>query len=291
MTKIVGTSLDKQSEITALAAMDERERQEIVDRAVAGEQVSAAKAQNAGGPSIPSTGSPSPADPAPSNSAEPPAARRTDGDGNYEVFKSRWVRYCEADFAALPAAMHTRFVTEVLGMSVPSGDTSRPVSPPSPPLSVQPAACVAAVPPPAIGPEQINARMAVLPRQENEVIARHAAGFVQPAEMPIDQPNATAHPHAAQEMPAQLQAPSQEQLAKPSQFVTLHNTGEQTHFIIDRYNRGHEFLGGQKKRIEMTTDGIDTLRHLARTDRGIYPSGQKKGQQFPPHPVRIIDVG
>jgi hypothetical protein len=81
------------------------------------------------------------------------------------------------------------------------------------------------------------------------------------------------------------------QFAKPSQFVTLHNTGEQTHFIIDRYNQGHEFLGGQKKQIEMTTDGIDTLRHLARTDRGIYRSGQKKGQPFPPHPVRIIDVG
>jgi hypothetical protein len=43
MKKIVGTSLDKQSEITALAAMDEHERQEIVDRAVAGEKVSAAK--------------------------------------------------------------------------------------------------------------------------------------------------------------------------------------------------------------------------------------------------------
>jgi hypothetical protein len=45
MKKIVGTSLDKPSEITALAAMDEQERQEIVDRAVAGEKVSAAKTQ------------------------------------------------------------------------------------------------------------------------------------------------------------------------------------------------------------------------------------------------------
>jgi hypothetical protein len=155
--------------------MDEHERQEIVGRAVAGEKVSAAKAQNAVGPSIPSTGNPSPADPPPSNSAEPPAVRRTDGDGNYEVLKSRWVENCEADFAALPAATQTRFVTEVLGMSVPSGDTSRPVSPPSPPLSVQLAAMVAAIPPPAIGPEEINARNAALLRQENEVIARYAA--------------------------------------------------------------------------------------------------------------------
>jgi hypothetical protein len=175
MTKIVGTSLDKQSEITALAAMDEHERQEVVARAVAGEQVSAAKVQNAGGPSIPSTGSPSPADPAPSNSAEPPAARRTDGDGNYEVFKSRWVQYCEADFAALPAAMHTRFVTEVLGMSVPAGDTSRPASPPPLPLSVQLAASVAAIPMPAISPAEINALNAARRREENEGIARYAA--------------------------------------------------------------------------------------------------------------------
>jgi hypothetical protein len=45
MKKIVGTSLDKQSEITALAAMDEQQRQKIVDRAAAGEEVSAAKTQ------------------------------------------------------------------------------------------------------------------------------------------------------------------------------------------------------------------------------------------------------
>jgi len=97
-------------------------------------------ALNADDPSIPSGGSPSPAEPAPSNSAEPPALRGTDGDGNYEGFKLRWVQYCEADFVALPAAMQTRFVTEVLGMSVLSGGTSRPISPPSPPFSVQVAA-------------------------------------------------------------------------------------------------------------------------------------------------------
>jgi hypothetical protein len=130
---------------------------------------------NADGPSIASAGSLRPADPAPSNSAEPPALRRTDGDVNYEVFKSRWVQYCEADFAALPAAMQTRFVTEVLGMSVPSGDTSRPVSPPSTPFSVELAALMAAIPARAIGPEQINARNAALLSQENEVIARHVA--------------------------------------------------------------------------------------------------------------------
>src|SRR5271154_5199323 len=40
MKRIVGTSLDKRSEITALAAMNGYERQKIVDRAVAGEKVS-----------------------------------------------------------------------------------------------------------------------------------------------------------------------------------------------------------------------------------------------------------
>ena len=43
MKKIVGTSLDTPSEITALAAMDEQERAQIIERAVAGETVSAAK--------------------------------------------------------------------------------------------------------------------------------------------------------------------------------------------------------------------------------------------------------
>jgi hypothetical protein len=91
------------------------------------------RALNADGPSIPSTGSPSPADLALSISAELPDLRHIDDDGNYEAFKSRWVQYCEGDFAALPAAMQTRFVTEVLNLSVLSGDPS----PPSPPFSVQ----------------------------------------------------------------------------------------------------------------------------------------------------------
>jgi hypothetical protein len=91
------------------------------------------KRVNADGPSLPSTGSPSSADPVPSSSAEPPALCRTNGDGNFEAFKSRWVQYCEADFAALPAEMQTRFVTKVLNLPVPSGDPS----PPSLPFSVQ----------------------------------------------------------------------------------------------------------------------------------------------------------
>jgi len=48
------------------------------------------------------------------SSAGPPGLRRPHGDGNFEAFKSLWGHYCAADFAALPVAMQTRFVTEVL---------------------------------------------------------------------------------------------------------------------------------------------------------------------------------
>jgi hypothetical protein len=55
--------------------------------------------------------------------------------------------------------MQTQFVTEMLGMSVPSGDT-RPVSPSPLPFSVQLAAMMTGIPAPAIGPAQINAQPA-----------------------------------------------------------------------------------------------------------------------------------
>ena len=50
MKKIVGTSLDTPSEITALAAMDEQERAQIIERAVAGETVSAVKPERTSEP-------------------------------------------------------------------------------------------------------------------------------------------------------------------------------------------------------------------------------------------------
>jgi hypothetical protein len=55
LRRIAGTSLDKPSEIAALAAMDEQERQKIVDRAVAGEKVSAAKIQREANTEAPTT--------------------------------------------------------------------------------------------------------------------------------------------------------------------------------------------------------------------------------------------
>jgi hypothetical protein len=83
--------------------------------------------------------------------------------------------HANARIVELPAATRMRFVTEALGMSVPSGDTSRPVSPPPLPLSVQFAESVAAIPMPAVSPAEINALNAARRREENEGIARLAA--------------------------------------------------------------------------------------------------------------------
>jgi ParB-like chromosome segregation protein Spo0J len=44
-----------------------------------------------------------------------PARLRDEDEKKYEAFKCRWAEYCEAEFAALPAAIQTRFATEILG--------------------------------------------------------------------------------------------------------------------------------------------------------------------------------
>jgi hypothetical protein len=48
----------------------------------------------------------------------PAALRRTDDEKQYEAFKARWVKYCQADFAALPAAMQSKFASELLAEAV-----------------------------------------------------------------------------------------------------------------------------------------------------------------------------
>jgi hypothetical protein len=84
---------------------------------------------------------------------------------------------------------------------------------------------------------------------------------------------------------------TQERLAKPHQRVTLHNTGEvQTQIIQDRFWQTHTLLPGAKAEIDMVVDEIATLVDLARTDRGFYMFGPKKGQPFPPHPVKVIGI-
>ena len=48
----------------------------------------------------------------------PPDLRRTDGEKQYEDFKARWAQYCKAGFAALPAAMQSKFASELLAEAV-----------------------------------------------------------------------------------------------------------------------------------------------------------------------------
>jgi ParB-like chromosome segregation protein Spo0J len=48
----------------------------------------------------------------------PPILRRTDGQKQYEVFEARWAKYCQADFAALPAAMQSKFASDLLAEAV-----------------------------------------------------------------------------------------------------------------------------------------------------------------------------
>ncbi len=43
----------------------------------------------------------------------PPFLIRADGEKKYQAFKNRWAEYCEAAFAALPAAMQRRFAGEL----------------------------------------------------------------------------------------------------------------------------------------------------------------------------------
>jgi hypothetical protein len=220
MRKIVGTSLDRQSEITALAAMDEQQRQEIVDRAAAGEKVSAAKTQREANrrrrmkksacdcnPEDPDTENPERGDtPEAIPDRAQPQARHPDvaaADAyarwlpQYEAVKAKQAalaqeledllrRIEEVDGEARrvndgkPFTLHddgrllgdTESVARAGGLSIRDLDlpartgNSVPVSPPSPPFSVRLAAFMATIPPPAIGPEQINARNAALLREE-----------------------------------------------------------------------------------------------------------------------------
>jgi hypothetical protein len=48
----------------------------------------------------------------------PTFLRRTDGQKQYEAFRSQWARHCAAGFADLPAAMQTEFASELLGIAV-----------------------------------------------------------------------------------------------------------------------------------------------------------------------------
>jgi hypothetical protein len=90
----------------------------------------------------------------------------------------------------------------------------------------------------------------------------------------------------------QLRQPTAEHLALPWQTVTLKNTHpEQTHFIFDRFGVAIELRPGQQRELAMVVTELQNLMHQARTDRGFYECGPKKGQPFPAHPVRVLGIG
>jgi hypothetical protein len=84
---------------------------------------------------------------------------------------------------------------------------------------------------------------------------------------------------------------TQERLAKPSQHVVLFNSSEvQTHGVKDRWEVMQMFAPGEKREICMVCDELNTLIELARTDRGFYTYGPKRGQPFPPHPLKVLGL-
>jgi hypothetical protein len=83
----------------------------------------------------------------------------------------------------------------------------------------------------------------------------------------------------------------QARLARAHQIVTVQNTDErQDYFLKDRYLQHILIRPGAKVEIDMVVDEIANLHDLSRTDRGFYAFGPKRGQPFPPHPVRIIGI-
>jgi hypothetical protein len=84
---------------------------------------------------------------------------------------------------------------------------------------------------------------------------------------------------------------TQERLAKPSQFVVLHNTSEvQVHGWKDRWETMQMFAPGEKREICVVCDELDTLIELSRTDRGFFAYGPRKGQAYPAHPLRVVGI-
>jgi hypothetical protein len=90
----------------------------------------------------------------------------------------------------------------------------------------------------------------------------------------------------------QMRQPTAEELARPWQTVSLKNTHpEQTFFISNRFGVAVELRPGQQREVPMVVAELQNLLHQARTDRGYFESGPKKGQAFPAHPVRVLGLG
>jgi len=109
---------------------------------------------------------------------------------------------------------------------------------------------------------------------------------------PIEFAHTQPHPEHAQSVRDLATLPTAEHLSKSHQRVTLKNTDPaQTHFVRDRGLNYVQLLPGQSKELDMVSSELSGLLHLARTDRGFYESGPRKGLPFPPHPVRVVGIG
>jgi hypothetical protein len=85
---------------------------------------------------------------------------------------------------------------------------------------------------------------------------------------------------------------SPEHLAKPWQNVTLRNSDPaQAHYVRDRAFQYVKFEPGEQREIAMVVDELQELVRLARTDRGHYESGPRRGLPFPAHPIKIVGLG
>jgi hypothetical protein len=91
----------------------------------------------------------------------------------------------------------------------------------------------------------------------------------------------------------QMTEASPERLASPHQRVTLKNTSEtgQTFYIQDRYLKHIEIPSGQSREVDMVASELQNLINQARSDRGHFQSGPRKGEAFPVHPLKVVSFG
>jgi hypothetical protein len=323
MKKIVGTSLDKQSEITALAAMDEPERQEIVDRAVAGEKVSAAKLSHdcatRGGPGQSDCNYPEVPnvdlgrdDTLEVKDDETPLQVR-DPDGAAPDAYTRWLSQYEAVKARQAALAQEqddvcrRYIDLRCRIEELDREACR-VNEAKPALSGDDCRL--------LGDTDSVARAAGLsimkglelpactrdagtPPAPSQPVATQVATNMAAVPAPHTSPEQVAARHVAllrQDIellngPQVGFLPSSERLKAPHQLVRVQNTSPvQTHIVIDRQQNGHELRPGEIKEVDMLVDDIASLRELARPNRGFYTHGHLFGRPLPQHPLRFVDL-
>jgi hypothetical protein len=263
MKKIVGTSLDKQSEITALAAMDEQERQNIIDRAVAGEKVSAAKLAR----DSTTRGSPKHNDPEVANldlkesdtlgvKDEETPLQAQDPDG--AVRRLSQDEAVKAKRGALVQEQDLRPRIEQVDREAHRVNEADPIL--------------------------LNDDCGVL--GDTESAARATAS----PEESVIRPEITK-PSPPPAVPQFVMLPDKRRFEADHQRVIVWNSSQvQTHIIIDRHQCSQVLRPGEKKEVDLPVDEIEAFRSLSAPNRGVYTYGSQTGLPLPPHPLRFIDI-